>query len=128
MFFFNLFEIDVLSNTYQQAFQLVECGTFRRLLQYCRPSLLDKDIPNCRLVWSEIINRAKQAKMKLREKLIVSTHYLYFLLPFSRQITRAFRARCHSHLIPGRLVLETLTCPSRVTTLDPRQISLMTGS
>jgi hypothetical protein len=66
----------------QQAFQLTEKGSFRRLLKYCRPSLHDKDIPNRKVVRREIIDRAKQAEMKVREKWSVgksvSTRLLYF--------------------------------------------------
>ncbi|KAJ7448580.1 hypothetical protein FB451DRAFT_1103063, partial [Mycena latifolia] len=40
------------------AFRLVDKGPFRRLLQYCRPSLSDKDIPHRTFVRDEIEARA----------------------------------------------------------------------
>ena len=53
--------------TVGQAFLLVERGSFRQLLCYCRPALADKDIPRRKTVRSEIIRRAHLAEAKICE-------------------------------------------------------------
>lgn len=57
-----------------EAFQLIEKGSFRRLLQYCRPSLGSKDIPYRQKIQQEIIDRARLAEIKIKEKLQVCIH------------------------------------------------------
>ena len=63
-----------------EAFLLVERGSFRRLLRYCRPALVDKDIPKRKTVRSEIIKRARIAEEKICEKLVVCDLLIQLLL------------------------------------------------
>ncbi|KAJ7615255.1 hypothetical protein DFH06DRAFT_125311 [Mycena polygramma] len=53
------------------AFRLVDKKPFRVLLQYCRPSLADKDIPHRTMVRDEIEDRARLVIHRVREKLKV---------------------------------------------------------
>jgi hypothetical protein len=48
---------------------LVERGSFRRLLKYCRPSLSEKDIPNRNKLRAEILRRVDVAKGRMRDNL-----------------------------------------------------------
>jgi len=68
-----------------EAFQLVDKGSFRRLLQYLRPSLSDQSIPHRTKIHQEILERAKLGVQQVKEKLqvciacitwLVSNHYL----------------------------------------------------
>jgi hypothetical protein len=59
-----------------EAFQLIEKGAFCRLLQYCRPSLGTKDIPYRQKIRQEIVDRARVAEIKIKEKLQVRLFYL----------------------------------------------------
>jgi hypothetical protein len=52
-----------------QAFQLVDKGSFRRLLMYSRPSLSEKDIPHRTKIQQEIILRAHEVEIKVQEVL-----------------------------------------------------------
>lgn len=54
-----------------KAFQLVDKGTFRRLLTYLRPSLMDKDIPHRTKIRTEIIECAKAVEERVKAKLQV---------------------------------------------------------
>ncbi|KAG1851982.1 hypothetical protein C8R48DRAFT_676238 [Suillus tomentosus] len=55
-----------------KAFQIVDKGSFCRLLQYLRPSLSDQDIPHRTKTRDEILERAKLAVKRVKEKL---AHY-----------------------------------------------------
>jgi hypothetical protein len=50
-------------------FQLINKGPFHRLLQYLQPSLLDKDIPRHTKTRDEILECAKLAVQRVKEKL-----------------------------------------------------------
>ena len=58
--------------TVLQAFQLVDKGTFCRLLVYLRPSLLDTDIPHRTKLRAVILQRAKAVEECMKDKLQVS--------------------------------------------------------
>jgi hypothetical protein len=55
-----------------EAFRLIEQGSFRRLIKYCRPSLAEKDIPHRNTLRAEILHRAHLVENTVREKLKVS--------------------------------------------------------
>ena len=55
--------------TEDKAIQLVDKDSFRRLLQYLRPSLSDKDIPHHTKTRDEILARARLAVDRVKEKL-----------------------------------------------------------
>ena len=44
-------------------------GSFRRLLKFCRPSLLERDIPHRHALRAEILLRAEIAECRVRENL-----------------------------------------------------------
>lgn len=44
-------------------------GSFRRLLKFCRPSLLERDIPHRHALRAEILQRAEIAECRVRENL-----------------------------------------------------------
>ncbi len=48
---------------------MVERGSFRRLLKYCRPTLLEKDIPNRNKLRAEILRRVDIAKGRICDNL-----------------------------------------------------------
>jgi len=48
---------------------LVDRGGFRWLLKYCRPSISDKDIPNCNKLHAEILAHVHIAKDKICQNL-----------------------------------------------------------
>jgi hypothetical protein len=52
-----------------QAFRLIERGTFRRLLKFCRPSLSEKDIPSRNTLRAEVLKRVHIAQERMREKM-----------------------------------------------------------
>lgn len=54
---------------YCQAFQLIERGSFRRLLKFCRPGLSEKDIPHRHTLRAEILQRAQIAEGRVRENM-----------------------------------------------------------
>jgi hypothetical protein len=60
-----------LTEIFEQAFQLVDKASFRRLLTYCRPSLNEKDIPHRTKVRKEILDRAKMVEARVKDKLKV---------------------------------------------------------
>ncbi|KAF7366232.1 HAT family dimerization domain-containing protein [Mycena venus] len=55
--------------TENDAFMLVDKGPFRRLLQYCRPSLKESDIPHHTKMREEILKQTEDAEERLRSKL-----------------------------------------------------------
>jgi len=57
--------------THIQAFLLVERDSFHGLLHYCRPGLLDKDIPKRKTFRAEIVRHAQLAEEKVRDQLKV---------------------------------------------------------
>ena len=63
-----------------EAFLLVERGSFCQLLRYCRPALSDKDIPKRKTVRSEIIRRAYLAEEMIQQKFAVRVHLIYLRL------------------------------------------------
>jgi hypothetical protein len=54
---------------YLQAFRLVERGSFRRLLKFCRPSLSERDIPGRLSLRAEILRRAHIAEGRVRDNM-----------------------------------------------------------
>ena len=52
-----------------QAFYLVDCGSFRQLLRFCRPSLQERDIPHRHTLRAEILWRAAIAEDMVHENL-----------------------------------------------------------
>ena len=52
-----------------QAFCLVDSGSFRQLLKFCRPSLSERDIPHRHALRTEILRRAEIAERRVRENL-----------------------------------------------------------
>jgi hypothetical protein len=48
---------------------LIERGAFRRLLMFCRPSLLEKDIPHRHTLRAEILRRVHIAEGSVRENM-----------------------------------------------------------
>lgn len=52
-----------------QAFCLVDRGSFRRLLKFCRPSLSECDIPHRQTLRAEILQRAGIVEGRVRENL-----------------------------------------------------------
>jgi hypothetical protein len=54
-----------------EAFQLVDKGAFRRLLEYLRPSLIARDIPHKTKVRDEIMARAEGSILIIKAKLLV---------------------------------------------------------
>lgn len=68
------------------AFQLIDKCSFRRLLMYLRPSLLDKDIPHRTKLTKEILEHAAQAeamvKMALKVRFKDATHRAGLLTQF----------------------------------------------
>jgi len=52
-----------------QAFCLVDRGSFRRLLKFCRPSLSERDIPHRQTLRAEILRRARIVEGTVRENL-----------------------------------------------------------
>ena len=61
-----------------QAFQLVDKGSFRQLLTYLRPSLLNNEIPHCTKLCTEILEWASVVEGHVKERLQVSL--VYFLM------------------------------------------------
>lgn len=75
-----------------EAFQLVDKGPFRRLLQYLRPNLSDQDIPHRTKVREEILARARSAVQRVKEKLEVCLKYCtlnYVLITIGSSISTA---------------------------------------
>jgi hypothetical protein len=64
----------IISQRITQAFQLVDRGSFHRLIKYCRPSLSDADIPHCMTLRKEILTRTKVVEERVKEELKV---YVY---------------------------------------------------
>ena len=54
-----------------QAFQLVDKPSFRRLLQYLRPSLSERDIPHRTKIHDEILDRSKLGLSRVLETIEV---------------------------------------------------------
>ena len=52
-----------------QAFRLVERGSFRHLLKFCRPSLTERDIPHRHTLRAEILRCAHLAEERVRENM-----------------------------------------------------------
>jgi hypothetical protein len=52
-----------------KAFLLIKRDSFRRLLKFCRPSLLDKDIPHRHTLRAEILWRAHLAEEMVRKNM-----------------------------------------------------------
>jgi hypothetical protein len=52
-----------------QAFRLVEHGSFRSFLKFCRPSLSEKDIPLRNTFCAEVLRRVRVAKEQMRESM-----------------------------------------------------------
>lgn len=52
-----------------QAFRLVERGSFRRLLKFCRPSLSEKDIPSRNTFRAEVLRHVQLAKGRMRDSM-----------------------------------------------------------
>jgi hypothetical protein len=50
-----------------EAFRLIDQGTFRQMLKYCRPNLTDKDIPHRNTVQAEIMHRAHVTEENVRK-------------------------------------------------------------
>ena len=57
---------------------MIERGSFRRLLMFCRPSLSDKDIPHRHSLRAEILQRAEIAEWKVRENMKKVTSKISF--------------------------------------------------
>ena len=62
-----------------QAFQLVDKVSFRRLLTYLCPSLLDNEIPHRTKLHTEILEQASAVEGRVKERLQVSL--VSFLMP-----------------------------------------------
>ena len=56
----------------EQAFQLVDRGSFCHLLMYSRPSLSEANVPHRTAICKEILNRAKAVEDQVKEELEVS--------------------------------------------------------
>jgi hypothetical protein len=52
-----------------QAFYLVEWGSFRQLLKFCRPSISERDIPHHHTLWVEILQRADVTEEMVHDNL-----------------------------------------------------------
>ncbi|KAF5380029.1 hypothetical protein D9615_006171 [Tricholomella constricta] len=52
-----------------KAFQLIDKGSFRRLLKYLRPALSDKEIPHRTKLRQEILRRAQDIEVRICERL-----------------------------------------------------------
>ena len=52
-----------------KAFRLIDRGSFRRLIKYCRPSISEGDIPHRTTLRADILRRAQIAEDKVRAKL-----------------------------------------------------------
>ena len=52
-----------------KAFHLIDRGSFRHLIKYCRPSISDSEIPHCTTLRTDILCRAHIAEEKVRAKL-----------------------------------------------------------
>ncbi|KAF8263686.1 hypothetical protein EI94DRAFT_1703818 [Lactarius quietus] len=52
-----------------EAFLLVERDSFHSILKFCHPSLLDRDIPHCHTICTEIVQCAVIAEESVHEKL-----------------------------------------------------------
>jgi hypothetical protein len=103
-----------------QAFQLVDKGSFRRLLSYLRPSLLDKEIPHRTKLRTEVLERASAVEGRVKEKLQVSLVTLVWFLAGACQCSHYDRIRlvkCPSRSIRGLRVLVILTSQSPPTML-----------
>jgi len=61
--------VEYCSLIFSKAFRLVDCGSFRRLIKYCRPSISDNDLPHCNTFRTDILRRTRVAEEKVREKL-----------------------------------------------------------
>ena len=61
--------LHTLFSCYIQAFRLVDRSGFRNLLKFCRPSLLEKDIPHRHIIRKEILRRANVAEARVRENM-----------------------------------------------------------
>jgi hypothetical protein len=57
--------------TMNQAIQLIDRGSFHRLICYCRPGLAERDIPKRQTLRAEVLRRAQVAEGKVHEKLSV---------------------------------------------------------
>jgi hypothetical protein len=71
-----------------QAFQLVDKVSFRRLLTYLRPSLLDNEIPHRTKLRTEILEQASAVEGRVKERLQVSL--VSFLMPACAHTTTEY--------------------------------------
>ena len=96
MCFANLFVLISL-----QAFQLVDKPSFRRLLQYLRPSLSERDIPHRTKIHDEILDRSKLGLSRVLETIEVRRSALPCKFCWSNHLRRRSTARCLWHLTHG---------------------------
>jgi hypothetical protein len=72
------------NKTMKQALQLIDRGSFRRLICYCRPGLAERDIPKRQTLRAEVLRRAQVAEGKVREKISVrhANTIVYYCISF----------------------------------------------
>jgi len=84
-----------------QAFQLVDKPSFRRLLQYLRPSLSERDIPHRTKIHDEILDRSKLGLSRVLETIEVRRSTLPCKFFWFNCLRRRSTARCLWHLTHG---------------------------
>jgi len=102
---------------YIQAFLLIKQDSFHGLLHYCRPGLLDKDIPKRKTIKAEILRRAQLAEEKVCNKLKVCLHQiaLYLFTCFEQGVVSKY---------PLHLMHEPLGQGIRISLLQPTTLML----